>query len=227
MKNTVLACVISAAMLSAALPAHAIPPGVPTLDAATGLILVQNAAAQAKQALDLLKQTKEGIDQARQQYQGYRSMNEGNDKLGDFLNNPELNEVMPMGDWAAIYSAVKDIKQLRDQYKLQSDNANVQAKFDRMISTAEALERVYDSTTARVKNARQLRAKLNEVQTPQQKEDLQLRYQQEYLEVQNQQIQLANMERLQAQQEKMENTKRAEAAADYLSGKSKVLPKYD
>jgi len=195
--------------LASSLPANA--SGIPTLDAATGLILVQNAAAQAKQALDMLKQAKQGIDEARQQYEGYRSMNQGNDKLGDFLNNPELNEVMPMGDWAAIYTAVKDINELRKKYRMQSDNADVQEKFDRMITTAEALEQVYDTTTKRVENAKQLRAKLNVVETPQQKEDLQLRYQQEQLELQVQQMQLNNMRQLQAQQEKMQNQQKAQS----------------
>ncbi|RMS18769.1 Conjugal transfer protein, partial [Pseudomonas coronafaciens pv. garcae] len=63
--------------------------------------------------------------------------------------------------------------------------------------------------------------------TPQQKEDLQLRYQQELIELQNQQMRLANMQMLQQQQEKMENEKRAQAFSDYMKGKTSVRPSYD
>ncbi len=69
-----------------------------------------------------------------------------------------------------------------------------------------------------------LRARLNEVTTPQQKEDLQLRYQQELIELQNQQMRLANMQLLQQQQEKMENEKRAQDISDFYFGKSTVMP---
>ncbi|RMW24392.1 VirB5 [Pseudomonas syringae pv. tagetis] len=65
------------------------------------------------------------------------------------------------------------------------------------------------------------------MQTPQQKEDLQLRYQQELIEQQNQQMRLANMQMLQQQQEKMENEKRAQAFRDYMRGKTSVRPSYE
>jgi type IV secretion system protein VirB5 len=201
--------------------------GIPTLDAATGLILENNAIQTAKQAADALKQAKDGIDQARQQYENYKSIITGNDKLGDFLNNPALNKVLPMGDWADLYSSVQDIASLRDRYGLKSDNSSVQQQFDKILAGADALERMYDAGTQRVNNAQQLRAQLNQVETPQQKADLQLRYQQELLEQQNQQAQLATLQMLEQKQEKIENTKRGQAFSDYMRGKSKVLPSYE
>ncbi|KPC44971.1 hypothetical protein ALP76_200010 [Pseudomonas savastanoi pv. glycinea] len=54
---------------------------------------------------------------------------------------------------------------------------------------------------------------MNEVKTPQQKEDLQLRYQQELIELQNQQMRLANMQMLQEKQEEIEEKKKQQ---DYL-----------
>lgn len=223
--KTLRALGLSAVLLTTALPVIAI--GIPTMDSITAGLLTTNAMAQATQALDALKQAKDGIDQARQQYENYKSIVTGNDKLGDFLNNPSLNKVLPMGDWADMYSTVQDIASLRERYGLTSENASVQEKFDKILAGADALERQYDSSTQRVKNAEQLRAQLNVVQTPQQKEDLQLRYQQELLEQQNQQLRLANMQALMKQQEKAENTKRSQAFSDYMTGKSKVLPKYE
>lgn len=225
LKHSLVAVALSAALVATSMPVFAI--GIPTMDVALALELQANAMAQAKQALDALKQAKEGIDQAREQYDNYKSMVSGNDELGDFLNNPALNKVLPMGDWAVVYSSVKDISSLRERYGLKSDNASVQQQFDRILAAADALERNYDVSTERVKNAEQLRAQLNVVQTPQQKEDLQLRYQQELLEQQNQQMRMENMQALMQQQEKAENAKRSQAFSDYMTGKSKVLPKYE
>lgn len=224
MKKTVIALTMSAVLLGGALPVQAA--GVPTLDAIQAAILESNAMAQAKQALDALSAAKDGIRQAEQQYNNYKSIVTGNDQLGGFLNNPALNKVLPLGEWSDVYSTVQDIASLRSRYGLTSDNASVQQQFDRMLAATDALERTYNASTERVKNAEQLRARLDQVQTPQQKEDLQLRYQQEMLEQQNQQMRLANMQMLQQQKEKIENQKRSQSFEDYMTGKSSVRPEY-
>lgn len=223
--KTVLAVVLSAVIATTSLPIWA--SGIPTVDIAAALELKANAVAQATQALDALKQAKKGIDEARQQYENYKGIITGNDKLGNFLNNPALNKIMPMGDWASIYSTVKDISSLRDRYGLKSDNASVQQQFDRILAGADMLERTYDASVSRVENAAQLRTLLNTAETPQQKADLQLRYQQEFLELQNQQMRIANIQALMSQKKEIENTKRSRAFVDYMTGKSKVLPKYE
>lgn len=215
----------SVVLLAGALPVQAA--GVPTLDAVTGLILENNAVAQAKQALEALNAAKDGIRQAEQQYNNYKSIVTGNDQLGGFLRNPALNKVLPMGEWSEVYSTVQDIASLRKRYGLMSDNASVQRRFDEMLAATDALERTYNASTERVNNAEQLRAKLDQVQTPQQKEDLQLRYQQELLEQQNQQMRLANMQMLQAQKEKMDSRKRAQDFQDYMYGKRATIPNQD
>lgn len=225
MKKTLFAVATSAALLTAAPLVSAI--GVPTLDTTTGLILTTNAAQQAQEALTALNTAKDGIAQAKAQYDNFKSITTGNDRLGDFLNNPALNQVLPMGDWAAIYGTVKDIASLRERYGLKSDNLSVQAEFDRILAGMDALERNYEASTERVRNAEQLRARLNVVQTPQQKEDMQLRYQQELLEQQNQQVRITNMRMLMEQREQMEDKKRKQAFTDYMTGKTKTIPRYD
>lgn len=57
------------------------------------------------------------------------------------------------------------------------------------------------------------------MQTPQQKQDLELRYQQEFLELQNQQMRLANMKMLTEQKEKNDNERKVQNFLDYLDGK--------
>lgn len=224
MKKHAMVYALSVVMLTGALPAMAI--GVPTVDAITAGLLESNALAQAKQALEALNTAKDAIREAERQYNNYKSIVTGNDQLGGFLNNPALNQVLPMGEWSDVYSSARDIARLRDRYGLTSDNASVQEKFDQMLSVTDALERNFNASTERVNNAEQLRARLNQVQTPQQKEDLQLRYQQELIEQQNQQMRLANMQMLQQQQEKIENEKRGQSFKDYMSGKSTTRPQY-
>jgi type IV secretion system protein VirB5 len=222
MKKHAMVYALSVVMLTGALPAMAI--GVPTVDAITAGLLESNALAQAKQALEALNTAKDAIREAERQYNNYKSIVTGNDQLGGFLNNPALNQVLPMGEWSDVYSSARDIARLRDRYGLTSDNASVQEKFDQLLSVTDALERNFNASTERVNNAQQLRSRLNEVQTPQQKEDLQLRYQQELIEQQNQQMRLANMQMLQQQQEKMGNKKRAQDFEDYMLGRRANLP---
>ncbi|ENL4191989.1 conjugal transfer protein, partial [Salmonella enterica subsp. enterica serovar Anatum] len=80
------------------------------------------------------------------------------------------------------------------------------------------------ATNIRKKNAETLRNKLNEVQTPAEREQLVLRYQQEQLELANQQTQLQNTRYLMEQQEKLEQKKKEQNFVDYMLGKSKVRP---
>ncbi|MNG05437.1 Type IV secretion system protein [compost metagenome] len=161
--------------------------------------MVLDAQAQARQALDALNTAKDGIAQAKAQYEHYQSIATGNDQLGAFLNDPALNRLLPLGDWSDMYDDVKGIAGLREKYGLISSNKDVQTRFDQLLAVAGALEANYNASTERVKNAEKLRQKLDEVQTPQQKEDLSLRYQQEFLELQNQQLRLANMKYLDEQ----------------------------
>lgn len=226
MKKKLIAIALSAVVLAGTPQVYAVP-GVPTVDAANLIQLKLDAVAQAQQALDALKTAKDAIQQAEAQYNNYKSIVTGNDQLGSFLSNPAMNKILPMGDWSQIYSSVQDIASLRSRYGLTSSNASVQARFDQMLAATDALERTYNASTERVNNAELLRAKLNTVETPQQKEDLQLRYQQELIEQNNQQMRLANMQMLQQQQEKMEDAKRAQDFQDYILGKTTVLPSYN
>lgn len=226
MKKKLIAIALSAVVLAGTPQAHAVT-GVPTVDAANLIQLKLDAIAQAQQALDALKTAKDAIQQAEAQYNNYKSIVTGNDQLGSFLSNPAMNKILPMGDWSQVYSSVQDIASLRSRYGLTSSNASVQARFDQMLAATDALERTYNASTERVNNAELLRAKLNTVETPQQKEDLQLRYQQELIEQNNQSMRLANMQMLQQQQEKLQNEKRGQDFEDYMTGKTTVRPEYN
>ncbi|HAH1276914.1 TPA: P-type DNA transfer protein VirB5 [Escherichia coli] len=210
--------------MAISLPVYA--SGIPTVDVASITQLVVNAQQQAKEALAQLDKAKEAISQAKSQYDHYKSIMQGNDKLGDFLNDPLLNELLPVSDWQDIYSQAKDLPNLRTRYGLTSSDPKIQAAFDKLLSQADTLEKQYDASNKRIKTAEGLRSRLNAVETPKDREQLGLRYQQEMLELQNQQAQLQNTRYLMEQQNKIDDAKRAQAFEDYMLGKSKQRPSY-
>lgn len=215
---------ILALVASLTLNPVALAGGIPSFDAIAAALQETNALATAKQALDALKQAKEGIDQAREQYEATRGLLEGNSNLGNFLNNDELNKIFPFKEWGSLYSDAKDLTDLRERYHMKSSNAATQREFDKLLTAMGALEDNYDASTQRVQNAAEIRKLLNTANTPQQKQDLELRYQQEFLELQNQQIRMQNMNLLVAQKERLESRQRAQSFEDYIRGNSDKLP---
>lgn len=212
LRNSILAMVLSfSPLLSQA-------SGIPTVDVASIAQQVMNATQQAQQALDQLNQTKAAIQQAKNQYDHYKNLVTGNNQLGNFLNDPLLNNVLPVKDWSDIYSDSKNLTDLRSRYGLTSSDPKVQAAFDKLLQQAGALEDTYNAASQRIDNAEQLRQRLNTVQTPQEREELGLRLQQEQLELQNQQIKLQNIQMLMDQKEKIEDKKRAQAFWNKLEG---------
>ncbi|EEN0394387.1 P-type DNA transfer protein VirB5 [Salmonella enterica] len=216
MKIKVISTCLSLILFAATYQSYA--SGIPTVDVANIAQLVSNAQQQAQQALDQLNETKAAIQQAKSQYDHYKNLVTGNNKLGDFLNDPLLNKVLPLNDWSDIYSDTKNLADLRSRYGLTSSDPKVQQAFDKLLQQAGALEDTYNASSQRVDNAEQLRQRLNTVQTPQEREELALRLQQEQLELQNQQIKLQNIQMLMVQKEKIEDKKRAQAFWNKLEG---------
>lgn len=216
--NKLLITTICASFLLAGAPIYSNASGIPTVDVANIAQLVSNAQQQAKQALEQLNETKSAIQQAKNQYDHYKNLVTGNNQLGNFLNDPLLNKALPLNDWNDIYSNTKNLTDLRSRYGLTSSDPKIQQAFDRLLQQAGALEDTYNASSQRVDNAEQLRQRLNTVQTPQEREELALRLQQEQLELQNQQIKLQNIKMLMEQKEKIEDKKRAQAFWNKLEG---------
>lgn len=227
MNKLKIAAIIIATQLSyfSIMPIYA--SGIPTIDAASILQLAANARQQADEALAQLNTAKDAISQAKAQYDHYKSVVEGNDKLGSFLNDPLLNQVLPLKDWRDVYSNTQDLQNLRSKYGLTSSDPKVQAAFDKLLAQAGVLENAYDASNDRIRNADQLRQRLDTVVTPKDREQLALRYQQEQLELQNQQIQLQNAKMLMDEKAKLESQKRSQDFKDYMLRKRPDLPTYN
>lgn len=198
--------------------------GIPTVSVAELTQMINNAKQQAKESLAQLEKAKESILQAKNQYEHYKSIMQGNDKLGDFLNDSTIKQLLPIGDWQEIYHRTKDLPSLRNRYGLTSSDPNVQAAFDRLLTQTSMLEEQYNATNKRIETAEGLRRQLNRVETPKDREQLALRYQQEMLEMQTQQMQLQNARYLMEQNEKMEKEKINQEIFDYFLGKTNKFP---
>lgn len=222
MKNKIIAAMLFAFVFNIMPYAHAA--GIPTVSATELAQMVVNAQQQAKEALAQLNKAKEAIAQAKSQYDHYKGLIEGNSNLADFLNDPLVNDLIPLGDWTQIYNDAKNLPDLRQRYGLISEDPAVQKAFDKLLMKADVLEKEKSASDTRVQNAQKMRAKLNTVQTPQEKQDLSLRYQQEMLELQTQQIRMQNIKELAAEKEKLEDKKRAQDFMNYMNGKSDTLP---
>lgn len=201
--------------------------GIPTVSIAELTQMIVNAQQQASQALDQLQAAKDAIMQAKNQYENYKDMITGNNKLGDFLNDPTLNSLLPVSDWQNLYNRSQDLGTLRTRYGLTSSNSMVQAAFDKLLAQAGVLEDQYNASQKRIQNAQQLRQQLNNTNTPADREQLQLRYEQERLELENQKAALDNSRYLMQQKDKIEDKRRQQAFEDYMLGKSPSRPKYE
>lgn len=225
-KKTAIAAALAQVTFFAVIP-HSPAAGIPTVSATELAQMVVNAQQQAKEALAQLNKAKEAIAQAKSQYDHYKGLIEGNSNLADFLNDPLVNDLIPLGDWEQIYNDAKNLPDLRQRYGLTSDDPVVQKAFDKLLMKADVLEKEKTASDTRVQNAKKLRAKLNTVQTPQEKQDLALRYQQELLEIQTQQLRTQNIKELAAEKAKLEDHKRAQDFKDYMLRRRPDLPKYD
>lgn len=211
---------IASFFIATAAPTVTFASGIPTVDVASILQMAENAQEQAKEALAQLDQAKAAIAQAKGQYEHYKSMVQGNSDLADFLNDPGLNSIIPTGDWLSIYNDATDMSSLRSKYGLTSTVPEVQAQFDKLLAQVGVLEKMKSATDTRVKDAKSLRGLLNSADTPQQKADLGLRYDQERLELQNQQLQLENTKMLMDEKAQIDDKKKAQAFEDYMDGKA-------
>lgn len=217
MNKQMIAGMITVLLIFSSCPSFAA--GITVVDTSSIAKLVVNAQQQAKEALAQLNKAKEAIAQAKNQYEGYKNLVEGNSNLGDFLNDPTLNKILPLSGWQDIYQDAKRVPALRDQYGLVSSDSAIQKQFDKLLQQAGVMEDAYNASSQRVKNADSIRKLLNTADTPQKKEDLQLRYQQEMLEIQNQTARLQQIKMLMDEKEKIESEKKSQAFKDYMNGK--------
>ncbi|WP_241773201.1 type IV secretion system protein [Pantoea sp. CFSAN033090] len=212
------------AVLVAALSTPAYSTGIPSVDVARITQAAQQSMVQAKEALAQLNEAKNAIAQAKAQYEKYEGMVKGNANLGDWLRDDNVSDLFPTQDWADLYDDASNLSSLRSRYGLTSSDPGVQAKFDRLLAQAGVLEKSYDASANRIKRLSSMRNALNTAVTPQQKADLALRFQDEQLELKNQEVQLQNTRLLMEQKEKMNDAKYAQDMSDYYAGKTRKQP---
>ncbi|EDR3562102.1 conjugal transfer protein [Salmonella enterica subsp. enterica serovar Benue] len=199
--------IIAATLLGAAFTSTVNASGIPVVDVASIAQSVQNALEAAQHAKEQMTAYTNIINQAKSQFEETKDMISGNWKLGDFVDQQLIDQVIP-SDWQDIYNDLDNLESLRDKFNLKSDIPEVQEQYDQMLAGYEFLENSEKLNKERADNLKQLGNLLNSAETPQQKDDLKLRIQLEQVNIQNEQNRIANVSALMEQQEKLDTEKR-------------------
>ncbi|WP_420170770.1 type IV secretion system protein (plasmid) [Pseudomonas alloputida] len=179
MKTAVIKPVALAAMIAlGGIPALASATGIPTVDVAAALQLVQNAFEQAEQAKAQLDEAQNAISQAKSQFDEMKSLTTGNSGYGNYYNDSNMTSYLPTtttnGSWQQIYSSFDSSKltALRQQYGLVSDDAQQQEVFDKKLINLATAQEQYAANNYRLENIKKLQQEADNAVTPQQKEDI-------------------------------------------------------
>lgn len=216
MKKTM---VVKAALLSLAISVgigSASASGIPTVDAATLAQSVLNGLEAAQQAKDQMQAYADQMNQAKDLFEQNKDMISGNWKLGDFLDSQLMNNILP-SDWEKIYNNIEDLTNLREKFGLTSDDPSVQKQYDKLLAGYDVMNKSLEANNQRVENLQKLGGLLNSANTPQQKEDLNLRFQMEYVNMQNEQIRLQNVSALMEKQKELERKKKVRTFMDNMN----------
>ena len=130
--------------------------GIPVFDAST-----------FAQVVAQLQQTQQLLLNANKQLEAIT----GNSNIGRMLFESALSSYIPTsGDWSEIFEL--DLAPLLEQYGLSSENEAIQATYEKEVAVMVAAERSYQAQTQRLANIEALMDRANEVNNPQQREDL-------------------------------------------------------
>lgn len=130
--------------------------GIPTFDSATFTQLTTQ-----------IQQTQQLLQNAQNQLEAIT----GNSNIGRMLFESALSSYIPTsGDWSEIFEL--DLAPLLEQYGLSSENEAIQATYEKEVAVMVAAERSYQAQTQRLANIEALMDRANEVNNPQQREDL-------------------------------------------------------
>ena len=130
--------------------------GIPTFDSATFTQLTTQ-----------IQQTQQILQNAQNQLEAIT----GNSNIGRMLYESALVNYIPTsGDWNEIFNM--DISPLLEKYGLSSEDERMQKQYEREVSIMLAAERSYQAQTQRLANIEALMDRANEVNNPQQREDL-------------------------------------------------------
>lgn len=213
MKKKLIAAILCGAVCTTTVHAS----GIPVVDVASIAQAVQNALEAAQHAKEQMAAYANIINQAKSQFEETKDMISGNWKLGDFVDQQLIDQIIP-DDWQDIYNDLDNLESLRNKFDLKSDIPEIQEQYDKMLSGFDFLEKSEELNKERAENLKELGNLLNSAETPQQKDDLKLRIQLEQVNIQNEQIRLANVSALMENQEKLERKKSNQAFINRMNG---------
>ncbi len=160
----IIACLI--------MPLTAESSGIPTIDIAGLIQNLKDGLIQVKQFKEQLTEAKNRLNQLKDDAQTYKDMVDGHFDFEAILNDPSLNAALALEDWKDIYDNVGDISDLRDEFKLNSNNPANQGKWDSELKAYRAQTEFYNMSVKRNENLRALLDQFTTATNPAAKADL-------------------------------------------------------
>ncbi len=122
--------------------------------------------AEYKQAKSLHDQT---IAEGKRLYEGVTNFN-----VNDLLDDPTLSSYLPNKRTAdSLMDTASDIGDLREKYKLTSEDSTVQKAYDSMLTELSNMQTAYNTAVKRSDRISKLSQQLENATTPQEKADYQ------------------------------------------------------
>lgn len=180
--------------------------GIPTVDTAS----IQTTIAENVKTLAQLKSQLDAINQQIEQAKNFANETkrrfEGNWNIADLANNDQFLSILPR-DAKDILLGGSFNTNLRKQYGLLSDNAQVQKTFDALIKYAERTKQSYKNTLNRIDKLNEIKRLADAATTPAQKADVANKLALEKLSFDQEQQAIRQMEESVKIQQKLETDK--------------------
>ena len=202
-RSLVVAAAGLIAITGACLPASAHAQGIPTID-----------VANIAQAILMNQSLQQQVTTQAQQYQTLASQlaaQTGNRALGQILNDSSLRNYLP-DQWQSIYDQVKNgqlqgissaAQRIQQAEGMTASTSGQQRYIDAVAANKAMSMQAYDATLKRLKNIEGLMRRSDLTQDPAAKADLQNRLSAENAMIQNEQIRLNLMAKLQDVEERL------------------------
>lgn len=194
-RKTAVATMVSASlMLGTAAPVSA--SGIPTFDAAAATNAIQSLLQMKEQIQNQIKQLTELKNQVKAQT--------GSRNMGNLLKDTVKSQIP--SEWSSLYGDIKDI-----DYKsvLSGKKYNPKTTLKLLINNEEFSKKAFDELQTQLDTIDKLRNAINSTQDIKAAADLQNRIATEQAKIQTTQAKLDMMDRMFAQQEKIEKKKYA------------------
>jgi len=146
--------------------------GIPVIDTASIARLISEGAARVAEFKQNYEEAKNRLQALKDHQQLFDDMVSGHYNYKDIINDPNINDFMASTDWGEIFTAVDDLDDLREEFSMVSDNADVQALYDNQLREYKLRNDAYNSSVTRNTKMEALLSEFAAATTPAAKQDI-------------------------------------------------------